>query len=96
MQRKRYSREFKMEAVKLLTEQGYTYRQASEAVGVTPQMLQKWKKRLQEDGELAFPGNGKQSDKDRELQELRDENRRLRMEREILKKAAAFFVREGN
>ena len=96
MKRKKYSREFKLEAVKLLTEQGYTYQQASEAVGVTPQMLNRWKREFKARGELAFPGNGKLPDAEQELQELRDENRRLRMEREILKKAAAFFAQEEN
>ena len=92
--RKRYTKEFKVEAVKLLTEQGYTYKQASEALGIGPSMLNRWKREIEIRGESVFPGNGKQVGMEEELRQLREENRRLQLEREILKKAAAFFAQE--
>lgn len=92
--RKRYSREFKVDAVKLLNEQGYTYKQASEALGVTPGMLNRWRQELELRGDSVFPGNGKQLGMEEEVRQLREENRRLVLEREILKKAAVFFAQE--
>ena len=91
--RKRYSKEFKLEAVKLLTEQGYTYTRASEALGIAPAMLNRWKRELKLKGEGVFPGNGKLGGLEETLAKLQEENRQLREEREILKKATAFFAR---
>lgn len=90
--RRKYSREFKMDAVRLVTEQGYTVRQAAESLGIRDNMLWRWKKQLQDEGDAAFrPGEGPEA----ELKQLREENRRLRMERDILKKATAFFAKES-
>lgn len=94
--RKSYSREFKLEAVKLIAEQGYTYSKASESLGISPQMLHRWKSEFELKGESVFPGNGKLCGLEEEVASLREENRQLRMEREILKKAAAFFAKEEN
>jgi len=95
MIRKRYSREFKLEAVKLILEQGLTVTQASQDLGINGQMLSRWKKQYIEDSSFSFPGNGKLKPKDDELQRLRKEVARLREERNILKKAAAFFAKES-
>jgi transposase len=89
--RKKYTEEFKREAVALVTEYGYSYVAAGSSLGVHPQLLAKWHKK--------FTNNGVISSKDdplhKKLRELEAENRRLRMEREILKKAAAFFAKES-
>jgi len=92
--RKRYSREFKLEAVELVRSIGVT--EASKSLGVHPNTLSKWRRARSDKGDQAFPGNGIPSAADEELARLRSENRRLRMEREILKKAAAFFANEGH
>ena len=95
MTRKRYSREFKLEAVKLVVEQGLTATQASQDLGINANMLTRWKKQYLEDSSFAFPGKGKLKPQDEELHRLRRENARLREERDILKKAAAFFAKES-
>lgn len=85
MARKIYSDQFKRDSVKLMTEQGYSLSKASEALGVSQNSLSTWKKTL-------VPHE--QEDVQAELGRLRRENRELRMEREILKKAATFFAKE--
>ena len=94
-----FTREFKIEAVKLITEQGYSVKQAAESLGVCQTILRSWKKKLEsapDNGDAAFPGKGKLAPPEDELRRLREENRRLRMERDILKKATAFFARESS
>ena len=93
--RRSYTREFKIQAVKMVTEQGLSVREVSEDLGVHPNVLRKWKNQLADDAAQAFPGNGKLSAEQEELRRLREENRQLRMERDILKKATAFFAKEG-
>lgn len=88
--RRQYSREFKEEAVSLLTEQGYSLTEASRALGIRPNMLSKWKQKF----EAEQSGQLLQSDERAELLKLRKENKRLKMEKEILKKASTFFARE--
>jgi len=94
--RRRFSREFKIEAVKLVTEQGYSIRQAAESLGISDNLLRGWREKFGKLGNQAFPGQGKVPATEEELRKLREENRRLRMEREILKKAAAFFASESS
>ena len=93
--RRKFSREFKVEAVKLVTSQGYSFSQAAQNLGIGENMLRRWEKQMKEAGEKAFPGKGKCLVVDEELHRLREENKRLRMERDILKKAAAFFAKES-
>lgn len=90
---RRYSEEFKREAVKLLTEQGYSLAEAARSLGIDGPLLRTWREKLapKESGDKAM-GKTEQE----ELQRLREENRRLRMERDILKKAAVFFANERN
>lgn len=91
MARRKYTREFKVSAVKLVQEQGYSPCQAAKSLGVDPASVREWiKKYAVEDG-LEPTGQGAVQ---AELRRLRKENAQLRMEREILKKAAAFFARE--
>jgi len=94
--RRTYTREFKVEAVGLVTKQRYSLREAAESLGVSSNTLRTWKRTLEEEGDDAFPGNGKLSAADEEVRRLLEENRRLRMERDILKKATAFFANDPN
>ena len=88
--RRRFSKEFKEEAVKLVTESGYRVSEAARNLGIDPNLLSKWKRELLEAKEEQSSTHALQE----ELQRLRKENKQLKMEREILKKATAFFVKE--
>ena len=94
--RRTYSREFKIQAVKMVVEQGLSVSEVAEDLGVHANVLRKWKNQFAEDAQQAFPGNGKLSAEQEELRRLRQENRQLRMERDILKKATAFFAKESS
>ena len=87
---KKYPPEFKEEAVALVTEQGYTVPKAAEALGVTAKMLYGWRKKV----EQQKAGVSVSEDERSELKKLRRENKTLRIEKEILKKASAFFAKE--
>ena len=93
--RKSYSKQFKIDAVKLVTEGGYKITEASRNLEINPNVLRRWKDQLELDSNQAFPGKGYMTPEKEELHRLREENKRLRMEREILKKAAAFFAKES-
>ena len=93
--RRRYSREFKREAVDLVIDGGYTVAEASRNLGIPRGMLGRWRNEQLQKQQNAFPGTGHQSSETDELRHLREENRRLKIEREILKKAAAFFAKES-
>jgi transposase len=94
-ERKQYTPEFKMDAVRLVTEQGYKAFEAARNLGIHPSTLNRWKMELSAEGKNAFPGKGQLSPEKEELKRLRKENQRLKMERDILKKAAAFFAKES-
>ena len=87
---KSYSKEFKEEAVALITEQSYSVAQAASAVGIRTNQLYRWKQ--EQEGLKA--GTMLSVDDKAELMRLRKENKQLRMEKEILKKASAFFAKE--
>jgi transposase len=95
MPRRRYTREFKLSAVKLVSEQGYSIPEAARSLGVDAANVRNWVENLStksvEDGGVIPSGEGALKI---ELRRLRKENARLLMEREILKKAAAFFAKE--
>jgi transposase len=93
--RQTYAREFKLEAVKLITEKGYSVAEAARSLGLHENLLRSWKATFQAEGEQAFPGKGCLPAIEEELRSLRAENKRLLMERDILKKAMAFFAREA-
>jgi transposase len=88
-----YTEEFKREALKLVTEQGYKIAEAARSLGINENLLSKWKRRSEAKGESESQ-NSIDGDERAELERLRVENRRLLMERDILKKAAAFFANE--
>ena len=90
--RRKYTDEFKDEAVKLVTEQGYKITEAARNLDIHDSVLRRWIKERSSEGE----GNSSESGRTQaELKRLKRENERLRMEREILKKAAAFFAKES-
>ena len=91
-QRRSYTREFKIEAVKLVTEKGHSVAEAARSLDVGETLLRSWKQALEKEGEQAFPGHGKLTPLEDELRQLRAENKRLQMERDILKKAMAYFM----
>ncbi len=90
--RKRYTDEFKAEAVKLVVDEGYSISQAARNLDINTNMLTRWKHELTGNATRRKQGA---DDKD-EILLLREEVRRLKLEREILKKAAAFFANESN
>ena len=94
-QRKKYTREFKVEAVRLITRQDMTIAQVSKDLGINANLLGRWKKEFQGDELQAFPGKGHVKPEEEELRRLRRENALLRQERDILKKATAFFAKES-
>jgi transposase len=89
MPKRTYSREFKESAVKLVYEKGYTPAEASRSLGVDPATLRLWLKKFPAGASHATPEVGLRA----EVKRLREENKRLLMEREILKKATAFFAK---
>ena len=93
--RRTYTPEFKAEAVKLVTEQGYSVAEAARSLGLSENLIRSWKQAFQAKGDQAFPGQGQFSPFEEENRRLRAENQRLLAERDILKKAAAFFVKEA-
>jgi transposase len=87
---KQYPKEFKDEAVALVLEQGYSVPEAAKSLGIVASMLYKWK----EQHEQQVAGTVLAEDEREELKRLRKEVKELRMEKEILKKASAFFAKE--
>lgn len=93
--RRTYTREFKVEALRRVIEDGMPQAQVARQLGISPNTLSSWKREYLTDTEQAFPGHGKQKPDDAELTRLRRENARLKRELEILKKAAAYFAKES-
>ena len=92
MPRKTYTREFKLQALKMLTDQGLSVAEVAHRLGVTEGCLRTWRKAAEEHGNAAFPGQGDPSSAEDELRRLRAEVARLKAERDLLKKAAAYFA----
>lgn len=89
---KRYDREFKLEACKLVLEHGYGLNEAAERLGTTSWSIRRWIKKFRSEGAL-LPRD-RTVNVAEELRQLRKENKQLRLENEILKKAAAYFAKE--
>ena len=90
---KYYSAEFKLEAVKRVQKTGETVAKIATELGVNENTLHGWIKRYREQPNTPFPGSGKLSAEDDRLRKLEHENRELREENEILKKAATYFAK---
>lgn len=90
--RRTFTRDYKLQSVQLVTEKGYSYAEAARQLGITDAQIRNWKKQFDAAGTKAFPGRGNAIEE--EVLRLRAENKRLLLERDILKKAAAFFARE--
>jgi transposase len=94
--RKKYSKEFKLDAINLVLEQNYTPSAASKSLGINPNVLGRWIKEHEQDDGHAFRGNGKLTPEQEEIRKLKSQVKRLEMEKEILKKATVFFAKEMN
>jgi|SRR5215468_7469326 transposase len=93
--RRKFTREFKLEAVRLIKERGVSYAQASQDLGVHVSQLRNWVKALGDDPQHAFPGHGQMKPEQQEIARLKREVAKLKAERDILKKAAAYFAKES-
>ena len=92
--RRHHSPAFKREAVALVVEHGYSCAAAGRSLGVSGALIGRWRGELEAHEAEAFPGKGNRPAEQQRIHELEVENRRLRMERDILKKATAFFAKE--
>ena len=95
MERRRFSREFKLEAVKLVVERGVGFAQAARDLDLHVNVLRKWVREQAADPVEAFPGKGQMKPEQLEIDRLRKEVAKLKAERGILKKAAAYFARDS-
>jgi transposase len=95
MAMRRYSAAYKAEAVKLIMEQGLTYKKASEDLGISPTNLVKWVRLAKQRKGIALCEEQNLSPEQQKIKELEEANRILKMERDILKKATAFFAKES-
>jgi transposase len=96
MTRRRFSREFKLEAVRLVREQNLSIAQAARDLDLHENVLRKWVKDFTADQTHAFPGHGHQKPEQAEVTALKREIKKLKAERDILKKAAAYFASESS
>ena len=94
MERRKFTREFKLEAVRLIRDRGVSFAQASTDLGVHVSQLREWVKKFADDPQHAFPGNGQMKPEQLEIARLKREVIKLKAERDILKKAAAYFAKE--
>ena len=94
MERRKFTREFKLEAVRLIKDRGVGYTQASQDLGVRQSQLRSWVKAFADDRAQAFPGQGQMKPEQAEIARLRREVTQLKAGRDILKKAAAYFAKE--
>ena len=92
--RKKYPKEFKLDAISLVLDQGYSRSEAARSLDINTNMLCRWIKEYQSEDGQAFRGNGALTPEQAEIRRLKEENRRLKMEKDILKKATVFFAKE--
>ena len=93
--RRTFTSEYKLQAVQLVTDKGFSYAEAARQLGLRDTQIRTWEKQFDAEGAKAFPGNGNRGVLEEEVHRLRAENKRLVQERDLLKKAAAFFARES-
>ena len=90
---RRFTKEFKVEAVKLVLEKGMTQVKVAKDLGIHATLLNRWIVRYEEDAVNAFPGKGRLKPEDQRVRDLELELHRTQMERDILKKAMAYFAK---
>ena len=95
MERRKFTREFKLEAVRLIKDRGVSYAQAEQDLSVHQSQLRSWVEAFADDQAEAFPGQGQMKPEQAEIARLRREVTKLKAERDILKKAAAYFAKES-
>jgi transposase len=93
--RQHYTKEFKSDAVKLVLEHGYSANEVARRLGINQTNVSRWVREYRQDNEPTVEGGATHSELEAEIKRLRKENQRLQMEREILKKAAAFVAKES-
>ena len=93
-QRRKYDREFKIEAVKLVIEDGRPATEVARNLGIHVNLIHNWKKKFEEDPQFAFPGKGRLKPADEELRKLKRQLADVTEERDILKKALAIFSKD--
>jgi transposase len=93
--RRRFSREFKIEAVELARREGVPLSQVARDLGIGENLLRRWRTQFEADPTHAFGGSGRVAPRDAEVLELKRELARVRRERDFLKNAAAFFAKES-
>ena len=96
LNRVKYTKEFKQDAVSMVTEQGYSANEVARRLGVGQSNVSRWVRELRKDQQDGVEGEVSRKELEAEVKRLKKENQRLQMEREILKKAAAFFAKESN
>ena len=94
--RRKHSREFKLEAVRQVVEGGRSVTDVADGLGINRNMLTRWKRQFEDDGKVAFPGPGRQTEAEAEIARLKRELAIARQERDILEKAAAYFANAKN
>jgi len=87
--RRKFSREFKLEAVRMVTEGGYSANQVARDLDIRPDMLRRWRRQFEEDPDQAFPGVGQRKAREEEVWQLRRKLERVTAERDTLKKRSA-------
>lgn len=92
---RKHTREFKLEAVRLCEQPGANAAQIARELGIAKSAIYKWRSEFAADSEHAFPGKGRLKPQEAEIQRLKRELSRVTMERDILKKATAFFAKES-
>ena len=93
--RQHYTTEFKNDAVKLVVEQGYSCNEVGRRLGINQTNVSRWVREYHQENDPPVDGGASHNELESEVKRLRKENQRLQMEREILKKAAAFFAKES-
>jgi transposase-like protein len=88
----KFTKEFKLEAVKMVIDHGHKQSEVSRNLGVSANLLGRWVAQFKEENDQAFPGNGNLKPEDQRVKDLEAQVRRLTMERDILKKAMAYFA----
>jgi transposase len=91
--RRRFDREFKIEAVRVALSGERTQKDVARDLGINPETLYRWVHEFRSDASQSFPGNGRVKDRDRELEQLRREVHRLESENTFLKKVSAYFAK---